>query len=298
MRRYATASAAGTRRRCASRASPPSASPRSRSAICRPSTSRCASRSRSACAPSPSSRTGAASRLRAASPPWRRPRSTRRSSRRASGSRASSRWSAPRGQGDFLVIDYSGSIDGEPIERAQARAQLLELGSGGLLPGFEEGLLGVRAGEQRTLDAALPRRLRQRRSSPAATRASRSASRRCARRSCPSSTTTSRVDAAGFDTLEELREDLRARLLEVDERAVEREFREAVIDAAAAAATVTVPEALVEARAKEAWEQRLHSLSHQRHQQGRLPADRRLRPRRRCSPRRGRAPSGRCARRR
>ena len=49
------------------------------------------------------------------------------------------------------------------------------------------------------------------------------------------------LDAAGFDTLEELRDDVRARLLEVDERAVEREFREAVLDAAADAATMTSP---------------------------------------------------------
>ena len=46
------------------------------------------------------------------------------------------------------------------------------------------------------------------------------------------------VDAAGFDTLAELREDLRARLLEADESAVEREFRDAVLDAAADAATI------------------------------------------------------------
>ena len=71
------------------------------------------------------------------------------------------------------------------------------------------------------------------------------------------------LDAAGMDSLAELREDVRARLLEVDERAVEREFREAVLDAAADAATVTVPAPLVEARAKEAWEARLHALSHQ-----------------------------------
>ncbi len=71
------------------------------------------------------------------------------------------------------------------------------------------------------------------------------------------------LDAAGMDTLAELREDIRARLLEVDERAVEREFRDAVLDAAADAASVVVPAAIVQARATEAWEGRLHSLSHQ-----------------------------------
>jgi trigger factor len=71
------------------------------------------------------------------------------------------------------------------------------------------------------------------------------------------------VDAAGFETVAELREDVRARLLEADERAVDREFREAVLDAAAAAATITVPDELIEARAREAWERRVHALGHQ-----------------------------------
>jgi trigger factor len=70
------------------------------------------------------------------------------------------------------------------------------------------------------------------------------------------------LDAAGFDTLEELREDIRAKLREADEAAVEREFREAVVDAASDAADVAVPEALAQARAREAWDDRVHALSH------------------------------------
>jgi len=37
------------------------------------------------------------------------------------------------------VIDFAGTIDGEPIEGGQGRGQLVELGSGRLVPGFEEG---------------------------------------------------------------------------------------------------------------------------------------------------------------
>ncbi len=70
------------------------------------------------------------------------------------------------------------------------------------------------------------------------------------------------ADAAGFDTLDELREDVRRRIAEQEERAVEAEFREAVLDAAVENATVEVPAALVEARAVELWDQMLHSLSH------------------------------------
>jgi trigger factor len=68
---------------------------------------------------------------------------------------------------------------------------------------------------------------------------------------------------AGFDTLDELREDIRARLRESDEQRVEAEFRETVLDAAVSAATVDVPAALVEARSRELWDQMLHSLAHQ-----------------------------------
>ena len=68
---------------------------------------------------------------------------------------------------------------------------------------------------------------------------------------------------AGFDTLDELREDIRARLREADEQRIEAEFRETVLDAAVAGATVDIPDALVEARSRELWDQMLHSLSHQ-----------------------------------
>ena len=46
--------------------------------------------------------------------------------------------------GDHVVIDYLGSIDGEPFDGGEGRDQLLELGSGRLIPGFEEQLVGAR----------------------------------------------------------------------------------------------------------------------------------------------------------
>jgi trigger factor len=164
-------------------------------------------------------------------------------------------------QGDFLVIDYSGSVDGGAIEGAQARAQLIELGGGNLIPGFEEGLLGASAGDERTLELHFPEDY----GSPAL--AGQDASfevtvSEVREKVLPELDDDFALDAAGMDSLAELREDLRTKLLEADEAAVEREFREAVIDAAADAAQVNVPEPLIEARAKEAWEQRLHTLSH------------------------------------
>jgi trigger factor len=165
------------------------------------------------------------------------------------------------GQGDYVVLDYRGTIDGEPIDGGEARAQLVEIGAGRLIPGFEEGLIGIRGGEQRTLELRFPEDY------GAAELAGRDAVfevtvAEVREKVLPELDDDFALDAAGLDSLAELREDLRSRLLEADQRAAEGEFRTAVLDAAADAAAVSIPEALVEARAREALERSLHSLSH------------------------------------
>ena len=71
------------------------------------------------------------------------------------------------------------------------------------------------------------------------------------------------AEASEFDTLDELREDFRKRLAEADERAVEREFEEAVLQAVTDNAEVDVPEALVHARAHEFVSQTMSALARQ-----------------------------------
>jgi trigger factor len=58
--------------------------------------------------------------------------------------------------GDLVVIDYEGSVDGEPFEGGKGESMRVELGSGRLIPGFEEQLVGARANEQRTLNVRFP----------------------------------------------------------------------------------------------------------------------------------------------
>jgi trigger factor len=70
-------------------------------------------------------------------------------------------------------------------------------------------------------------------------------------------------ESAGFDSLAELREDIETRLKDADERRIEREFEEAVLDAAVAEAEIELPERLVHARAHELLEQTLNSLARQ-----------------------------------
>jgi trigger factor len=162
--------------------------------------------------------------------------------------------------GDFVVIDYTGTIDGEPIEGGDGRAQLVELAAGRLIPGLEEGLIGVRGGEQRTIELRFPDDYGapELAGQDAVFEVSVAEVRA---KVLPELDDDFALEAAGLDTLEELRADLRTRLLEVDERAAEREFRNAVLEAAADAASITLPDTLVQARAKEALERTLHSLS-------------------------------------
>lgn len=58
--------------------------------------------------------------------------------------------------GDLVIIDYEGSVDGEPFEGGKGESMRVELGSGRLIPGFEDQLIGAKANEQRTLDVTFP----------------------------------------------------------------------------------------------------------------------------------------------
>ncbi|MDX1519534.1 MAG: trigger factor [Gammaproteobacteria bacterium] len=60
-------------------------------------------------------------------------------------------------EGDVLVIDFEGKIDGEVFDGGSATDFQVELGSKRLIEGFEQGLIGARAGEQRQLDLKFPK---------------------------------------------------------------------------------------------------------------------------------------------
>lgn len=164
-------------------------------------------------------------------------------------------------RGDFVVMDFAGSVDGVPFPGGEGRDQMIELGSGRLVPGFEEQLEGSVGGEERDVTITFPEDY------PATELASQEALFKVTVREVKAKQLPALDDdlavEAGFDTLDELREDIRSRLSENESQRAEAEFREAALDAAVEAATIEVPDALVEARAREMWDSMLHSLSHQ-----------------------------------
>jgi trigger factor len=58
--------------------------------------------------------------------------------------------------GDQVVMDYVGTKDGEEFEGGKAENSTLELGSNRMIPGFEDGLVGAKAGDERTLELTFP----------------------------------------------------------------------------------------------------------------------------------------------
>ncbi len=60
------------------------------------------------------------------------------------------------GPGSFLTLDYLGKIDGEPFEGGAAEGATIELGSGRMIPGFEDQLEGLAAGQERTISLTFP----------------------------------------------------------------------------------------------------------------------------------------------
>ena len=58
--------------------------------------------------------------------------------------------------GDRVTVDYQGSVDGELLEHGRGEAVRIDIGSGNMIPGFEEGLVGIRAGEERSLTLTFP----------------------------------------------------------------------------------------------------------------------------------------------
>lgn len=59
-------------------------------------------------------------------------------------------------KGDRVTINYKGTKDGEAFEGGTAEGQQLELGSNSMIPGFEDGILGMKPGEETTLDLSFP----------------------------------------------------------------------------------------------------------------------------------------------
>ena len=166
----------------------------------------------------------------------------------------------PAAPGDIVVIDYAGTVDGEPFEGSEATDLTVEVGSESLLPEFDEALAATSAGDQVTVEIQFPDDHRP--ESLAGKQATFAVTVKEVReKELPELDDEFASEASEFDTLEELREEIRSRIAAAVERRADDDFRAAAVDAAAENARVDLPKELVHARAHDMWERLERSLS-------------------------------------
>lgn len=161
--------------------------------------------------------------------------------------------------GDFVDINFLGKIDDEPFEGGAGNDYVLELGSGQFIPGFEEQLVGKKAGEDVEVKVAFPSDY------GAEHLAGKDAVfevkiNSVKAKSLPELTDEFASENLGYDTLQELKDEIATRAKEQAEAEVEREYRWAVVDAVAKQAKIDVPHGHIHSRAHELWQELANSL--------------------------------------
>lgn len=148
-------------------------------------------------------------------------------------------------KGDFVTIDFEGFIDGEPFERGKGEHYTLELGSGRFIEGFEDQLVGSQAGEDREVVVTFPDDYHQK--AVAGKEATFKVHvREVKRKRLPELDDEFAKDVSEFETLEELKEEIRQKLQKRKEDEADQYRKDEAVKRAAENATVDIPEVMIE----------------------------------------------------
>ena len=159
--------------------------------------------------------------------------------------------------GDFVVIDLSATVDGEPVEDASTTGLSYGVGSGQLVEGIDEALVGTESGKTATFTTQLL----------AGEHVGKDAEvvvtvQSVKERELPDADDDFAQLASEFDTLDELRADLRERLTRVKGMQQAVQARDKVLDALLDTTEVPLPEAIVESEVEVRKHDAVHSFDH------------------------------------
>jgi len=147
--------------------------------------------------------------------------------------------------GDVVVLDFEGFVDGEAFQGGKAEKYSLELGSGSFIPGFEEQLIGLSKGDEKEVEVTFPENYHSEELKGKAALFKVNI-HDIKRKSLPELDDEFAKDVSEFDTLEEYKQDIVARLKSRKENDSQASKETAVVEQAAANADVEVPAAMVE----------------------------------------------------
>lgn len=147
-------------------------------------------------------------------------------------------------KGNLAIIDFKGYIDGIAFEGGEGKDYSLEIGSGTFIDTFEDQLIGMAVGETKNVNVNFPEQYgrEELNGKPAVFEVT---IKEIKVKELPELDDEFAKEVSEFDTLEELKSDLRNKLKEANDTRTKREYEEAVVDAVVANTTVDIPEAMV-----------------------------------------------------
>lgn len=151
----------------------------------------------------------------------------------------------PVKNGDIITLNFSGSINGEKFEGGTAENQTLEIGSGTFIPGFEEQLVGMSINEEKDITVKFPDdyHAENLKGKDAVFAVKVLAIKE---KQLPAIDDEFAKDVSEFDTLEEYKADIKAKLTERNNQRADNEFQQNLIEAVCNNATVDIPASMVE----------------------------------------------------
>lgn len=150
-------------------------------------------------------------------------------------------------KGDVAEIDYEGFKDGAPFEGGKAENYGLELGSNTFIPGFEDQVIGMKAGEEKEINVTFPENYTPELAGAAVV--FKVKVHEVKAKELPTVDDEFAKDVSEFETLDELKKDLSAKLKERRQTEADREYDNAVTDALIGKLECDVPQAMVDYRA-------------------------------------------------
>jgi trigger factor len=158
---------------------------------------------------------------------------------------------APEGaevkDGDFTTLDFKGFVDGEAFDGGEGKDYPLQIGSNSFIPGFEDQLVGAKIGKERDVNVKFPEEYH------AKELAGKDATFKCTIRSIKTKELPAIDDelakkVSKFETLDELKADIRKNLEENAERTAENDQKSAAIEMATNNITVDIPAVMIDNR--------------------------------------------------
>ena len=147
--------------------------------------------------------------------------------------------------GDTANIDFEGFDNGVPFDGGKGDNFDLKLGSGSFVPGFEEQIVGMNAGEEKDIDITFPENYHEGLAGKAVVFHVKL--NKVTETVVPAQDDEFAKDVSEFNTIDELKADIRAKAIESAEKQANSAFEQACVEKAAENTTVDMPKALIEA---------------------------------------------------